>query len=103
MPPNRIIAITNEERSVTAETAILLEAYFKVSAMFWLNLQRTYDLKIASRDKIVKAKALKIVVRRKTGIVIQSLHAPQSAAVPIAAQAPRKSQSKPRNQRLPTT
>jgi antitoxin HigA-1 len=60
IPPNRVIAIVNEQRSITAETAILLEAYFKVSAVFWLNLQRAYDLKIANRDKLVRAKALKI-------------------------------------------
>ncbi len=60
MPPNRIIAIVNGDRSVTAETAILFEAFFKVSAEFWLSLQRTYDLKIANADKRLAARAKKI-------------------------------------------
>ena len=44
IPPNRVIGIVNGQRGITAETAILLEAYFKNSAEFWLNLQDSFDL-----------------------------------------------------------
>lgn len=39
IPANRITGIINEERSVTAETAILLGHYFGTSAEMWMNLQ----------------------------------------------------------------
>ncbi len=60
MPPNRIISIVNGDRGITAETAMLLEAYFKVSAEFWLNLQRAYELRLASRDKKLIARIRKV-------------------------------------------
>ena len=47
----RIHAITRCERSVTAETALLLSRYFGNSAAFWMGLQGQYDLETA-RDSI---------------------------------------------------
>ena len=47
VPTTRIHAIVNEQRSITPDTAIRLARYFGTSATFWLNLQNSYDVKIA--------------------------------------------------------
>jgi addiction module HigA family antidote len=46
IPANRISQILQGKRSLTVDTALRLERYFKVSADFWLNLQKNYDLEI---------------------------------------------------------
>ena len=43
----RINEIVNGERAITADTALRLGRYFKMSAQFWLNLQSHYDLELA--------------------------------------------------------
>ena len=43
----RIHAIVHGERSITAETALLLSRYFGTSARFWMGLQSQYDLELA--------------------------------------------------------
>lgn len=50
VPPNRITAIINGERAITAETAILLGRRFNTSARFWMNLQVAHDLVKAERN-----------------------------------------------------
>ena len=40
----RIHAIVHGERSITAETALLLSRFFGNSAGFWMGLQSQYDL-----------------------------------------------------------
>lgn len=42
--PRRIHAIVHGERSITAETALLLSKYFGTSAEFWTGIQSQYDL-----------------------------------------------------------
>ncbi len=49
VPSNRITEIVAGERSVTAETAIMLGERFGTSAEFWLNLQMAHDLELARR------------------------------------------------------
>ncbi|MGE5567758.1 MAG: HigA family addiction module antitoxin [Rhodospirillales bacterium] len=49
VPPNRIHAIVHGQRSITADTARRLSAYFGTSAELWLNLQSDYDLRQARR------------------------------------------------------
>jgi addiction module HigA family antidote len=49
VPANRITGILNGERSITAETAILLARHFGNSPRFWMNLQVSYDLAMAER------------------------------------------------------
>ncbi len=44
----RIHAIVHGERSVTAETALLLSRYFGTTAEFWMGLQTQYELEVAS-------------------------------------------------------
>jgi addiction module HigA family antidote len=47
VPSNRITEIVAGERSITAETAILLGERFGTSAEMWLNLQMAHDLEEA--------------------------------------------------------
>lgn len=46
----RINKIVNEQRSVTADTAIRLAQYFDTTPGFWMNLQRQYDLQTAEAE-----------------------------------------------------
>jgi addiction module HigA family antidote len=50
VPMNRISAIVNGKRSITADTAIRLARYFGTSAQYWMNLQTGYDLQVAERS-----------------------------------------------------
>ena len=45
--PRRIHAIVHGERSITAETALLLSRFFGNSREFWMGLQSQYDLDMA--------------------------------------------------------
>jgi addiction module HigA family antidote len=49
VPANRITSILSGQRAVTAETALRLSRHFGVSAAFWLNLQKAYELEVAER------------------------------------------------------
>jgi antitoxin HigA-1 len=49
VPSNRVTEIVAGERSITAETAILLGWRFGTSAEFWMNLQMMHDLEVARR------------------------------------------------------
>lgn len=46
VPQSRMAEIVSGKRSVTADTALRLAAYFGTSARFWLNLQAAYDLAV---------------------------------------------------------
>ena len=50
VPPNRVTAILNAERGVTADTALRLSRYLGTTPEFWLGLQSSYDLRTAERD-----------------------------------------------------
>lgn len=50
VPANRITAILNGERAVTADTALRLGRYFGTSARFWLNLQQSHELSKARSE-----------------------------------------------------
>jgi len=47
VPTNRITAILNEQRGITADTALRLAQYFGSTPDFWMSLQSTYDVKVA--------------------------------------------------------
>ncbi|MCY4652762.1 MAG: HigA family addiction module antitoxin [Dehalococcoidia bacterium] len=51
--PRRIHAIVHGERSISAETALLLSRFFGNSAEFWMGLQSQYDLETAE-DRIAQ-------------------------------------------------
>ena len=47
VPANRINAILKETRSLTADTALRLARFFGTTPEFWMNLQKTYELRVA--------------------------------------------------------
>lgn len=47
LPPRRINEIVHGKRAVTADTALRLARYFKISEEFWMGLQADYDLEEA--------------------------------------------------------
>jgi len=47
VPVNRITLILNEQRGVSADTALRLARYFGTSSEFWLNLQKSWELRRA--------------------------------------------------------
>jgi len=49
VPPGRVSLIVNGKRGITADTALRLAKYFRVSAELWMNLQSDYDLRVAQR------------------------------------------------------
>lgn len=49
VPANRISQILRGMRGVTADTALRLGHYFRTDPRFWLNLQQSYELRLAER------------------------------------------------------
>jgi len=58
VPANRILAIVNGQRAISADTALRLGRYFGMSPKFWLNLQQNYDLEIVRRQKKAEIEAI---------------------------------------------
>jgi addiction module HigA family antidote len=56
VPMNRVSAIVNGKRAITADTALRLARYFGTSAQYWLNLQSAYDLRDAERESAERIK-----------------------------------------------
>ena len=50
VPPNRVAAIVNGTRGVSANTALRLAKVFGTTPDFWLNLQNAFDLDTARSD-----------------------------------------------------
>lgn len=48
VPPRRINEIVHGKRRITADTALRLAKYFKMSPEFWLGLQMDYELDLES-------------------------------------------------------
>jgi antitoxin HigA-1 len=65
VPATRLNEIVRGRRGVTADTALRLARYLGTTAQFWLNLQSTYDLRIA---------------KHRTGARINKLVSPRKAA-----------------------
>jgi addiction module HigA family antidote len=51
VPARRINEIVHGKRSITANTALRLSRYFRLSERFWLNLQTRYDLE-TEKDRL---------------------------------------------------
>lgn len=60
VPPRRINEIVHGKRRITADTALRLAHYFKMSPQFWLGLQMDYDIDI---EEDILAKRLDKEVR----------------------------------------
>lgn len=50
VPANRLTAIINGKRGITAETALRLGRYFGTGAQLWLDMQSGYDLWKAEQE-----------------------------------------------------
>ena len=72
VPVNRITAILNGERGITADTARRLARYFGTSTEFWMNLQQTYEIRVAevadSQNQIDE------IVPRETALLRDVVH-----------------------------
>jgi addiction module HigA family antidote len=49
VPVSRIAAIVKGSRAITADTALRLAEYFGTSAEMWMNLQASYEMRLARR------------------------------------------------------
>ena len=58
VPGNRFSQIVTGQRAISGDTALRLGHFFGTSPQFWLNLQATYDLRVAEQ---------------KTGAMIKSM------------------------------
>ena len=47
VPANRITSIIKGQRGITGDTAVRLATFFDTTAEFWMNLQKTYELRLA--------------------------------------------------------
>lgn len=50
VPTPRINDVVRQKRGVSIDTALRLSIYFNTTAQFWMNLQTSYDLKIARQN-----------------------------------------------------
>jgi addiction module HigA family antidote len=48
VPPNRLYQLIAGKRAMTADTALRLQQWLGVSAGFWMNLQKRYELDVAA-------------------------------------------------------
>ncbi len=46
----RINDVVRQKRAISVDTALRLGKYFNTSGKFWMNLQTSYDLKIAEKN-----------------------------------------------------
>lgn len=50
VPENRISEVIRGRRSITADTALRLGRWFGTSPNFWINLQKSYELRKAEQN-----------------------------------------------------
>lgn len=66
VPPRRINEIVLGKRSITADTALRLGRYFRMSPQFWLGLQMDYDLDV-EEDRSARRLAREVRVYATAG------------------------------------
>ena len=59
---NRVSSILAGERAVTADTALRLARAFDTTPEFWLNMQQSYDLRVAETENPVDLRGIRRVV-----------------------------------------
>ena len=64
VPAPRIDDIVRERRGISADTALRLARYFDTTPQFWLDLQTTYDLRVAEIENGSRVKREVAVMRR---------------------------------------
>ena len=67
VPVNRITAILNGDRSITADTARRFSRYFGTSTEFWMDLQKTYEIRQAESEDTTNV--LDEIVPRQTALL----------------------------------
>lgn len=67
VPANRITAILKGQRGITGDTAVRLGAFFNTTAEFWMNLQKTYELRLA--EKALPNRVVKHIERQREALV----------------------------------
>ena len=50
VPENRMSEVMRGRRNITADTALRLGRWFGNSALFWMNLQKSYELRKARQE-----------------------------------------------------
>ncbi len=63
---NRITQILNGQRGITADTALRLGRWFGTGAELWMNLQKSYELRLAEQlagEKIEKTIAPRLTAK----------------------------------------
>jgi len=83
VPPNRVTAILNGQRGVSADTALRLGRYFDTTSQFWLNLQQTYELRRAEVSR--KAEIHERVRSRATESIREAARSAQAISEQSAA------------------
>ncbi len=64
VPAPRIDDIVRERRGISADTALRLARYFDTTPQFWLDLQTTYDLRVAEIENGSRVKREVGVMRK---------------------------------------
>ena len=67
VPANRITAIIKGQRGITGDSAVRLGAFFNTSPEFWMNLQKTYELRLA--EKALSGKVRKHIRESREALV----------------------------------
>lgn len=68
MPQTQVSEIVRGRRSITAESALLIGAFFGTSAEVWIRMQAEYDLRVARRKIAARLKQV------DTAIAERSMH-----------------------------
>jgi addiction module HigA family antidote len=78
VPTNRLTAIIKGQRAVTADTALRLAKGFNTTPEFWMNLQKTFELRTAEQDKAtgLALKNIKPVTERRQDEATQNDEGP---------------------------
>ena len=73
MPVNRITAILNGQRVVTSNTVPRVVRYFRTTLKFWLNLEKTWELRLQeiatscrNAAHVQPQKTIMAIARRRT-------------------------------------
>jgi addiction module HigA family antidote len=70
IPSNRIYQLLSGKRAMTADTALRLEQWLGVSAAFWMNLQKRYELDLAAQTI---GDTIKTTIRRRDMGTVQEV------------------------------
>lgn len=59
VPSNRVSDIIRGRRGISADTALRLAAFFGTSAEFWMNLEKSYELRLAQQEAAKDIRTIK--------------------------------------------